>query len=209
MARSKTLTLLSITFAFIASVEYIQASEKKEECPAKQEISCETLRTAEGFTYLIPMNIPNSGHCEYAWYQKNGTCIAHSGGKILDSVVAMTPNNLIVSICEDLRWQLDCDSIPKLHCIVDYKVIDPEKKQNYNAGLPGWGIALLVTGIVVVIVGALIAVCFYSRNHENSGLGPSNSKPKQAQCRLAQSRPTALGSLQAVFEQATLWDCPH
>ncbi|RXN38136.1 hypothetical protein ROHU_001404 [Labeo rohita] len=166
MDRSKT--LFSVMFAIITSMEYSQASEKKEECPAKQEISCETLRTAEGFTYLIPMNIPNSGHCEYAWYQKNGTCIAHSDGKKLGSVVAMTLNNLIVATCEDLQWKLDCDNM-QLHCTVNYTVKDPEKTQdgNHNAGFPGWGIALIVTGIVLVIAGALIAVWFCRQNHEN------------------------------------------
>ncbi len=43
----------------------------------------------------------------------------------------------------------------------------------------------------------------------HSGLGAAHTKPKQAQCRLAQVRPTALGSLQALCEQATLADCPN
>uniref|UniRef100_A0A672LV77 SPRY-associated domain-containing protein n=1 Tax=Sinocyclocheilus grahami TaxID=75366 RepID=A0A672LV77_SINGR len=38
---------------------------------------------------------------------------------------------------------------------------------------------------------------------------PAHTIPKQAQCGLAQVRPTALGSPQALCEQPTLWDCPH
>ncbi|KAL1259378.1 hypothetical protein QQF64_009955 [Cirrhinus molitorella] len=171
MVLSKTLmivTLFSVTFAIIASTGHIQASEKKEECPANQEISCHTLRTTEGFTYPMSMNIPNSGDCEYAWYWKNGTCIAHSGGKKLASVVTMTLKNLTVTTCEDLQWQLHCDDIP-LHCTVDYKVIEHERIQdgNHNAGVSGWVIASIVIGIVVAIAGSLMAVWCYCRNHEN------------------------------------------
>ncbi len=41
------------------------------------------------------------------------------------------------------------------------------------------------------------------------GLGPTHTKPKQAQCGLAQTRPTALGSPQALCDQPTLADCPN
>ncbi len=43
----------------------------------------------------------------------------------------------------------------------------------------------------------------------HSGLGPAQTKPKQAQCGFAQARPTDLGSPQALCEQPTLWDCPR
>lgn len=58
----------------------------------------------------MPLNIP-PGDCEYAWYLMNGTCVAHSDGKMLGPVVAMTFQNLTVSACEDLQWQLHCDNI--------------------------------------------------------------------------------------------------
>ncbi len=43
-----------------------------------------------------------------------------------------------------------------------------------------------------VLVGPMLAFCGHS------GLGPAHTKPKQAQCGLAQVRPTALGSPQAL-----------
>ncbi len=49
-----------------------------------------------------------------------------------------------------------------------------------------------------VPVGPMLAFC------RHSGLGPAHTKPKQAQCGLAQARPTALGSPQALCGQATL-----
>ncbi|KAK9960813.1 hypothetical protein ABG768_008648, partial [Culter alburnus] len=76
-------------------------------------MSCESLRTTEGYTYPVPPNIPVSRDCEHAWYLlvgTNGTCIAHSDGK-LEFVVAVTLENLTVSACEDLQWELRCDSI--------------------------------------------------------------------------------------------------
>ncbi len=41
------------------------------------------------------------------------------------------------------------------------------------------------------------------------GLGPAQTKPKQAQCWLAQARPKALGSPWALCKQPTIADCPQ
>lgn len=99
----------------------------------------------------------------------NGTCVAHSDGKMLGPVVAMTFQNLTVSACEDLQWQLHCDNI-QFHCTISYTVTDLERKQDGNhngyisAGLPGWGTALIGIGIGIGILGALIAIWFHHRN---------------------------------------------
>ncbi|XP_026084907.1 uncharacterized protein LOC113060220 [Carassius auratus] len=155
-------------FAIITLTGYSQVSGKNEECPAEQETSCESLRTTEGFTYPVPLNIP-TGDCEYSWHLVNGTCVAHSDGKKLRPVVAMTSQNVTVSACEDLQWQLHCDDI-QFHCTINYTVTGLERTQDGNhndyisAGLPGWGTALIGTVIGIGMVVGLIAVWFHHRN---------------------------------------------
>ncbi|XP_048007737.1 uncharacterized protein LOC125242810 isoform X2 [Megalobrama amblycephala] len=166
MVRNRRVMREMLFAVFILSLIRSAGSKKMDECPAKQEMSCESLRTTEGYTYPVLLNIPGSRDCEHAWYLLNGTCIAHSdgNGKNLEFVVAVTLENLTVSACEDLQWELRCDSI-QFHCTVNYTVIEPEEKQDDNnkAGLPDWGTALIVIGIM--IVGALIAAWLYVKLH--------------------------------------------
>ncbi|XP_048007738.1 uncharacterized protein LOC125242810 isoform X3 [Megalobrama amblycephala] len=133
MVRNRRVMREMLFAVFILSLIRSAGSKKMDECPAKQEMSCESLRTTEGYTYPVLLNIPGSRDCEHAWYLLNGTCIAHSdgNGKNLEFVVAVTLENLTVSACEDLQWELRCDSI-QFHCTVNYTVIEPEEKQDDN-----------------------------------------------------------------------------
>ncbi|KAK9960814.1 hypothetical protein ABG768_008649, partial [Culter alburnus] len=82
-------------------------------CPANQEIlsSCDSLRSSMGFTYTVPSSI-TFGNCEQGWYFQNGTFIVDStptaDGKRLPTVVDVSPQNVTVSVCENLQWQLNC-----------------------------------------------------------------------------------------------------
>ncbi|XDV40147.1 hypothetical protein PO909_009282 [Leuciscus waleckii] len=81
--------------------------------------------TSKGFTYQVPQNMTvylRDRHCEHGWYDTNGTFIVDStniDGKKLGSVVAVTPQNLTLSTCASLQWQIHCDNI-QFHCIINY-----------------------------------------------------------------------------------------
>ncbi|KAF4103286.1 hypothetical protein G5714_016169 [Onychostoma macrolepis] len=114
----KTILLAFITFARCAS------ASASNECPANQEISCESLRSSSGYTYTVPPGIPCAGNCEQGWYFQNGTFIVDStpnasGGR-LPIVVHVTPQNLTIRVCENLQWQLDC----KCKCLINYTATD-------------------------------------------------------------------------------------
>ncbi|KAL1259382.1 hypothetical protein QQF64_009959 [Cirrhinus molitorella] len=102
-----------------------------------QEMLCENLATSKGFTYLVPQDkFPDlrDGDCEHGWYHVNETFIvdATQPGENLGFVVAVTPENLTVSTCANLQWQLKCDNI-QFECIINYKV----KHQATRESLPG------------------------------------------------------------------------
>lgn len=74
MKSSRALLFFS-TFSFVNFSKYsvINNILPLTECPAKQEMSCESLRTTEGYTYPVLLNIPGSRDCEHAWYLLVGT----------------------------------------------------------------------------------------------------------------------------------------
>ncbi|XP_052403619.1 uncharacterized protein LOC127950535 isoform X3 [Carassius gibelio] len=126
-------------------------------CPKNQEIQCESLRSSHGYTYTVPQGILYE-NCEQGWYYQNGTFIVDSApngdGNRLPVVVGVTPHNLTVRVCENLRWELDCG---ECRCCINY------------TNLPGWGIGLIII-LGTVAVSAFIffigkrAKCFYKPN---------------------------------------------
>ncbi|KAL1259268.1 hypothetical protein QQF64_009845, partial [Cirrhinus molitorella] len=143
-------------------------------CPANQEMSCESLRSSSGYTYPLPPGISCATSCEEGWYFQNGTFIVdptlNASGRRLPIVVDVTPQNLTISVCVNLKWQLDdCEC----SCAINYTVTDskhsvahdPHSRNNAsedehdgnhdgNAGLPAWVIAL----ITITVVGAFVLV---------------------------------------------------
>ncbi|XP_052403617.1 uncharacterized protein LOC127950535 isoform X1 [Carassius gibelio] len=152
-------------------------------CPKNQEIQCESLRSSHGYTYTVPQGILYE-NCEQGWYYQNGTFIVDSApngdGNRLPVVVGVTPHNLTVRVCENLRWELDCG---ECRCCINYTItdlkhsaaIDPLPRNNTTGDekdgndLPGWGIGLIII-LGTVAVSAFIffigkrAKCFYKPN---------------------------------------------
>ncbi|XP_073781614.1 uncharacterized protein isoform X2 [Danio rerio] len=74
--------------------------------------------------YQVPQYVIPGGNlkdCEHGWYFLNGTFIVDSTipGENLGFVVRVNPENLTVTTCVNLKWQLDCDNI-KFYRIVNY-----------------------------------------------------------------------------------------
>ncbi|RXN28175.1 hypothetical protein ROHU_019501 [Labeo rohita] len=104
-----------------------------DECYAEKEMSCESLRTSVGYTYPVPPNMSDlsTTYCEHGWYFMNGTFLVDSaldGSKNkLKIVVDVTPENLTISTCENLQWQLHC---VEYNCIINYTVTDLNTNQH-------------------------------------------------------------------------------
>ncbi|KTF84887.1 hypothetical protein cypCar_00037868 [Cyprinus carpio] len=166
--------MAGVKIKLLAFVFILASSAASNKCPANQETFCDSLRSSLGYTYMVPADIPCFEKCEQGWYYQNGTFIVDStpnaGGKRLPTVVDVTPRKLLLSVCENLQWQLVCD---KCNCIINYLVTDlkhlaardtltrnntsgdeQDGNREGNADLPDWVIAL----IVIVVVGASIAI---------------------------------------------------
>lgn len=150
--------------------------QKLYECPTTQEMLCENMVTSKGFTYKVPQDmLPDlrDRDCEHGWFYLNETFIVDSTqpGENLGFVVAVTSENLTVSTCINLQWQLHCENI-KLHCTVNYRVKHKVPHEtlpgNYtssgdkgDASSPGWLIAVIVGSVIVsvLIIPATIWFC--------------------------------------------------
>ncbi|XP_051574751.1 uncharacterized protein LOC127452911 [Myxocyprinus asiaticus] len=168
--------VLQMFLVFNTSAESRHSEEK---CPTKKEIpSCKSILTStdKEYTYQV---LPSfyaylNMDCEHGWYHQNGTFIVdstvHGSGEKLGCVVHMTPQNLTVSTCMNLQWQIHCEQI-QYNCTVNYIVLQQETSVNVppedKQGSPHWGIALIVLGLVIVglIVGG--SIWFWCQNSGN------------------------------------------
>ncbi|XP_048007732.1 uncharacterized protein LOC125242808 isoform X2 [Megalobrama amblycephala] len=166
VASVKTMLFVGIFFIFFVK------SSGSNDCSAIQEISCDSLRSSKGFTYTVPSNITCFSCNEQGWYFQNGTFIVDStpnaGGKWSEIVVDVSPQNLTVSVCENLQWQLNCGTcMYTINFTVTYlkhsPPHDPKEEQDGNHndnGLPPLGILLGIIGAGAFI--ALFSILFCS-----------------------------------------------
>ncbi|KAI2655303.1 Ribosome maturation factor RimM [Labeo rohita] len=93
---------------------FIEDNSEMSECPTTQETLCENLVSSKGYTYQVPQDkIPDLRDCEHGWYHLNGTFIVDATyqAENLGFVVSVTTENLTVSTCINIQWQLECDDI--------------------------------------------------------------------------------------------------
>ncbi|RXN39116.1 hypothetical protein ROHU_000496 [Labeo rohita] len=136
------------------------------ECPTTQETLCENLVSSKGYTYQVPQDkIPDLRDCEHGWYHLNGTFIVDATyqAENLGFVVSVTTENLTVSTCINIQWQLECDDI-QFQCFINYTVKhqvtheplpgnDTSSGGKEDANTPEWLIAVIVgIGIASVFI---------------------------------------------------------
>ncbi|XP_073667822.1 uncharacterized protein [Paramisgurnus dabryanus] len=147
--------MMMIIICLFLSAGYCLASEIPE-CPTAQEILCEKLCTANGYTYTSPPMNHLTSECEHGWYYPNGKFIKDSTG-------GMTAKNLTLSICEDVEWQIVCPTKPLFNCTVMFAVpknstaLEPQKNGNgqedkKDERLPVLKIVFIGIGIGIAIV---------------------------------------------------------
>ncbi|XP_052000691.1 uncharacterized protein LOC127656409 isoform X2 [Xyrauchen texanus] len=184
---SKTFTLLFVfmMLAFYTPAESHYVFKTSDECPTTQEIpSCDSIFSpkAKAYIYQVPQNI-STNRCEHGWYYQNGTFIVDStldgNGKKFGFVMDVTPQNLTVSGCVNLQWQVNCEH-NQYFCAINYTVLEmehqathdplptnvpPQDKVETHNGVPPWGIALIVICIIMGIFGLTVCSIRYWRQN--------------------------------------------
>ncbi|XP_051576804.1 uncharacterized protein LOC127453971 isoform X2 [Myxocyprinus asiaticus] len=181
------LLVFLMLLAFYTPAESLHFFKTSDECPTMQEIpSCDSILASKfkAYIYQVPQNI-STNHCEHGWYYQNGTFIVDStpdgNGKKFEFVMDVTPQNLTVSACMNLQWQIHCEHIQYI-CAINYTVLELKHQATHDSlptNVPPWdevethncpslGIGLTVICIILGIVGLTVcSICYCRQNPRN------------------------------------------